>query len=54
MYFRIDVIDLLSQIVSEKLPVCPQLCILCLFPEGFYFNEILKKSIVFCKLKTQL
>lgn len=35
-----DVLDILSQISSEKLPMCPQMCIL----EGFKMNKTKKET----------
>lgn len=45
-----DVLDALSQIVSEKILKCPLMCILRLFPEGL---NIKNKVITNCVLRAK-
>lgn len=48
-----DVLDISSKIVSEKLPICPQICILGLFPKSLNIDKTKKKMITYSLLQAK-
>ena len=53
MKFWKEVLKILSQIVSEDIPICPQLCILGIFPDNFKINTKKKSLIIYCLLQAK-
>ena len=50
MKFWKEVLGILSQIISEDIPICPQLCILGIFPDNFKVNSKKKSMIIYSLL----
>ena len=53
MEFWKKVFNILSQIISKDIPICPQLCILGIFPTNFKINSKEKRMITYCLLQAK-
>ena len=53
MKFWKEVLGILSQIISEDIPICPQLCILGIFPDNFKVNGKKKSMIIYSLLQAK-